>query len=402
LTLSATAILPGTHAWALSNATSGSKKKLVVVMLRGAVDGLNVVVPYGDPSYYQARKSIAIPRPGTDNGVIALDNDFGLHPVLAPLMPMWQDKTLAFVTSSGSPDKTRSHFDAQDYMESGVPGMKAVSTGWMNRLVSLLPDNHSPVRALNLGPTIPRILSGPASVANASIGKGGNRPLVVDRPNVEHAFEELYGNRTDALGKAFRDGIEARHTLSKDLEDEMAMSGRGAPSPNEAPNFGKTLASLITKDPKIQVAFLAFGGWDTHVNQGAGKGQLANKLTPLGAGLADLCEGLGDQYNDTTIVVMSEFGRTAHENGNGGTDHGHGNVMWLMGGSVRGGKVYGKYNSLASSDLYEGRDLPVSTDFRAVISSVLLGHMGLNGSEMDKIFPNFNSQHSDVANIINA
>jgi uncharacterized protein (DUF1501 family) len=404
IALSASNLLPGAHAWALSTEVNTNKKKLIVVMLRGAVDGLNVVVPYGDPSYYEIRKSIAVARPGSDLGAIALDRDFGLHPVLEGLMPMWKDKSLAFVTSSGSPDKTRSHFDAQDYMESGVPGMKAVSTGWMNRLVSLLPDNHSPVRALNLGPTIPRILSGPASVANASIGKGGNRPLVVDRPQVEQAFEEMYGSRGDALGKAFRDGIEARHTLSKDLalNEEMEMSGRGAPSPNEAPNFGKTLATLIVKDPKIQVAFLAFGGWDTHVNEGSGKGQLANKLTPLGNGLADLCNGLGDQYKDTTIVVMSEFGRTAHENGNGGTDHGHGNVMWLMGGAVRGGKVYGKYNGLASNDLYEGRDLPVSTDFRAVISSVLLGHMGLQSGQMEKIFPNFNTQYSDVANIINA
>jgi uncharacterized protein (DUF1501 family) len=400
-TFSLSMLLPGAQAWAFSNSTP-SKNKLVIVMLRGAVDGLNVVVPYGDSSYYHARSGIAIQPPGTADSALNLNGEFGLHPALAPLMPMWNEKTLAFVTSSGSPDATRSHFDAQDYMESGVPGAKLVTTGWMNRLITLLPDNHSPVRALNFGPTIPRILSGPATVANVEIGPAGNRPLVVDKPETEHIFEQLYGNRNDALGQAFREGIEARRTISKDLEDEMEMANRGAPLPQQNPNFGKKLASLLTKDDNVQVAFIAFGGWDTHVNQGAGKGQLANRLSPLGQGLAELIAGLGPKYSDTTIVVMSEFGRTAHENGNGGTDHGHGNTMWLLGGKVRGGQIYGKYDGLNTSRLYEGRDVPVSTDFRTVLSTVLLAHMGMGQDQLEKIFPNFTNGHSDVGNIINA
>jgi len=400
-TFSLSMLLPGAQAWAFSN-SQPSKNKLVVVMLRGAVDGLNVVVPYGDSSYYQARSGIAVQPPGTADGALNLNGDFGLHPSLAPLMPYWNSKSMAFVTSSGSPDATRSHFDAQDYMESGVPGAKLVTTGWMNRLITLLPDNHSPVRALNFGPTIPRILSGPGTVANVELGPQGTRPLVVDKPETEHIFEQLYGNRNDALGQAFREGIQARKTISKDLEDEMEMANRGAPTPAQNPNFGKKLAQLLTKDDTVQVAFIAFGGWDTHVNQGNGKGQLANKLAPLGQGLAEFAAGMGSKFNDTTVVVMSEFGRTAHENGNGGTDHGHGNSMWLLGGKVRGGQIYGKYDGLATARLYEGRDLPVNTDFRSVLSSVLLAHMGLSQDQLEKIFPNFVSSHSDVGNIINA
>jgi len=395
-------LLPEAGAWAFSNPSGDNKKRLVVILLRGAADGLNIVVPYGDPAYYQARSSIAVGKPGTESGVIDLDGNFGMHPALAPLEPMWKSRNLAFVTSAGSPDPTRSHFDAQDYMESGVPGVKVVSTGWMNRLITLLPDNQSPVRALNFGPTVPRILSGPASVANVPTGAAAGRKLVVDRPAIAQAFQQLYGKRDDALGKAFREGMEARQTLSKELSDEMEAANKGAPSPKDIPNFGKELAKLMTKDQTVQVAFIAFGGWDTHINQGAGKGQLANHLLPLAQGLADLVNGLGPIYKETNIVVMSEFGRTAHENGNGGTDHGHGNTMWVMGGDVHGGKVYGKYDSMASSDLYEGRDLPVSTDFRSVLSSVLVAHMGLHSPQMEKIFPNFNGGRSDVANIINA
>lgn len=399
--LSLSMILPGAQGWAFSN-DKPSKKKLVVVFLRGAVDGLSVVAPYGDGDYYRSRPSIAVAKPGEDQGLINLDGNFGMHPAMAALEPFWRDKSLAFVHATGSPDPTRSHFDAQDYMESGVPGSKSISTGWMNRTLSLLPDNHSPTRALNLGPTIPRILSGPSSVANVGIGKAGAMKMAVDRPQIAQVFNQLYGNRTDALGKAYREGMEAHSKITKELADEMEMANRGAPAPKDNPNFGKQLAKLIVKDPTVQVAFIAFGGWDTHVNQGQGKGQLANHLQPLGDGLADLIDGLGPSFDDTNILVMSEFGRTAHENGNRGTDHGHGNVMWLLGGDVRGGKVYGKYNGMASNALYEGRDLPVSTDFRNVISSVLMAHMGLPSQHLDKIFPNFSGAGGDVANIINA
>lgn len=393
-------LMPGAAGWAFKAARGTDKKRTVIVFLRGAVDGLNVVIPYADGDYYRARPSIAIPQPGQEFGALDLDGSFGLHPALSPLLPWWKDRTLAFVVAAGSPDPTRSHFDAQDYMESGLPGVKIANTGWLNRVLSLMPDNQSPVRAINFGPTIPRILAGPASVANVQIGGNGLRRSAVDRPAIASAFEALYSNRNDALGKAFREGLSARKTLNRELSDEMEMANRGAPLPQAS--FGKQLARLLVKDPTIQVAFIAFGGWDTHVNQGASRGQLANRLTPLGTGLAELVTELGDEYKDTVILVVSEFGRTAHENGNGGTDHGHGNMIWVIGGKVKGGRTYGTFSGLASSQLYEGRDLPVSTDFRSVIGAVLTAHVGLTDRDMGKIFPHFDYRQSDINNIINA
>jgi uncharacterized protein (DUF1501 family) len=387
-------IITGTQGWAFDNVTGGNGRRLIVVFLRGAVDGINVVVPYGDNHYYQIRRSIAIGKPGTDGGALDLDGYFGLNPALEPLMPFWRNKQLAFVHASGSPDETRSHFDAQDYMESGIPGTKVVSTGWMNRLLAELPNNGSPVRAINFGNTMPRIFSGPVPVAMADTGlvlTGRTVPL----PN-KSAIEQMYGGRGDALGAAFRQGLEAEKQLKNDLQggdgsanDVMMRASKGAPSPNALPNFGIKMAQLLKKDPSVQVSFMALGGWDTHINQGAGKGQLATKLGALGKGLAEMATALGPDFKNTTIVVMSEFGRTAHENGNGGTDHGHGNVMWVLGGDVNGGRVYGKWSSLADRDLHESRDLPVTTDFRTVMSSVLAEHMNLSSKGLERVFPEF-------------
>jgi len=396
-------LLPGASGWAFSNGNPDPKaKRLVVVLLRGAVDGLNVVIPYGDSRYYQVRHSIAIARPGQDAGALDLDGRFGLHPSLMPLMPFWQQGSLGFVHAAGSPDPTRSHFDAQDYMESGAPGNKVISTGWMNRLLAQMPENHSPIRALNFGPTMPRIFSGPAPVANIEVSARSGKKSALDRPAVAQAFQELYNDPKDPISKAFQEGMDAKRTISQDLEEEMVMANGGAPLPNNIPSFGKQLAKLMTKDPSVQLAFLAFGGWDTHVNQGAGRGQLANRLKPLGQGLADLANGLGPLFDNTTIMLMSEFGRTARENGNGGTDHGHGNAIWVLGGKVHGQKVYGKFNGLGSSDLYEARDVPVLTDFRSVVASVLEQHMGLASAGISKVFPQFSPSLSGIDGILKA
>lgn len=386
-------LIPGAQGFAFNNPNGSDGRKLIVIFLRGAIDGVNVVVPYGDDHYYQIRRSIAIPRPVTEGGVVDLDGYFGLNPALQALMPLWQSKKLAFVHASGSPDETRSHFDAQDYMESGVPGEKAISSGWMNRLLLQLPDNRSPVRALNFGPVLPRILAGSAPVGMASDVLGANaRPMNLPENS---PLRMMYGDRNDAMGDAFRNGVSARNQMVSDLnqgdDDRMMKASNGAPQPNTFPNFAPKISKLI-HDPSVQVAFIAFGGWDTHINQGGSKGQLANKLTGLGNGLADLVKNMGPDFDKTTIVVMSEFGRTAKENGNGGTDHGHGNVMWVLGGGVNGGKVYGKFSSLADRDLHESRDLPVTTDFRTVLSSVLAEHLELSGKGMSQIFPDFASR----------
>ncbi|MDZ4837047.1 MAG: DUF1501 domain-containing protein [Candidatus Melainabacteria bacterium] len=405
------------HSWAFSNGKDDPNgQKLVVVLLRGGVDGLNVVVPYGDNRYRQIRPTIALSR---SNGLLDLDGYWGMHPALAALNPLWSAGSLAFVHSCGSPDKTRSHFDAQNYIESGVPGQKSVSTGWMNRLVSQLPSKQSPLRAISLGPVLPKICAGPANVATIQKearggggGRGFNKRNRFGRAgggaggdNVNQVFSDMYGDLEGDLGKAFAEGKAARSKVNSIMAEaaseaasdnsmtrEQTLANRGALTPKASPEFGKQLATLMTKDPSIQVAFVDFGGWDTHVREGAEKGQLATHLTPLANGLSDLARGLGPMYKNTTIMVMSEFGRTARENGTGGTDHGHGNVMWLLGGGVSGGKVFGRWGGLADKDLNEARDLPTTTDYRSVASHILGEQLGLSQTQLASVFPGFQSR----------
>jgi uncharacterized protein (DUF1501 family) len=376
----------GRSAWAATS-DNPTGRKLVVVMLRGAVDGLNVVAPVGDENYLRLRPTIGLAAPGSDGGAINLDGYFGMHPALASLQPLWQEKKLAFVHASGSPDGTRSHFDAQDYMESATPGRKSTPDGWMNRLVAQLPGTSTPSRLLGIGPVMPRILSGSAAAINLPNGAAGTRANVLDRPAIGAAFDQLYAS--DArFGRAYQDGKNAHKEVMEAAESrEMQAADRGAPLPNGFPDDAARLATLMRNDPKIQLAFVALGGWDTHTNQGAGSGQLANRLAPLGQGLAVLAQRLGPLFEDTTIVVMSEFGRTAHENGNGGTDHGHGNVMWVLGGRVNGGKVYGDWPGLGDTALNEGRDLAVTTDFRSVLAQVADRHMRLGDKALAQVFP---------------
>lgn len=389
LALGAGILLPvGRSAWAVSApAANPTGKKLVVVMLRGAVDGLNVVAPVGDENYLRLRPTIGLAAPGMEGGALALDGYFGLHPALASLQPLWRANRLAFVHASGSPDATRSHFDAQDYMESATPGRKSTSDGWMNRLVAALPGPQSPSRLLGIGPVLPRILSGHAAAVNLPNVASAARADLLDRPAVKAAFDELYAGHP-RFGRAYADGRAAHREVMDALEShEMQAADRGAPLPNGFPDDAAHLAGLMRNDPNIQLAFVALGGWDTHANQGAAGGQLANRLAPLGQGLAVLAERLGPLFDDTIVVVMSEFGRTARENGNGGTDHGHGNVMWVMGGKVRGGKVYGDWEGVGDAKLNEGRDLPVTTDFRSVLAQISEEHLMLGDKRLEQVFP---------------
>jgi uncharacterized protein (DUF1501 family) len=379
-------VLLSPHAWAARTLDTSSKRRLIVVFLRGAVDGLNVVVPHGESAYYDARPTISLGRTNAKDGVIDLDGHFGLHPALEPLEGTWREGTLAFVHACGSPDPTRSHFDAQDFMESGTPGVKSTRDGWLNRSLAEIPGTHAPTEALSLGPTVPRILSGPLSVANIPLGRAAARPLPMDRPMIETAFDRLYtGN--DSISRAYRDGRQARQRLISELTQDMAEANAGAPSPQGFSDDTDRLARLIGRDPTIRVAFMALGGWDTHINQGAANGQLAGHLKPLGEGLASLAKSLGPSYQDTVILVISEFGRTMHENGNGGTDHGHGNVMWVMGGPVKGRKIYGHWPGLSTASLYQERDLAVTTDFREPIATVLRSHLQFSDSQIARVFP---------------
>jgi len=390
------------NGWA-ARATDDDKnhKRLVVVFLRGAADGLNVVVPYSDSSYYVSRPTIAVPRPNESGGALRLDGHFGLHPALTSVMPLWEKGTLAFVHASGSPDPSRSHFDAQDFMETATPGLAKTPDGWLNRLLGVLPGMRSSSEALSVGPTLPRILSGPIPAANLPLGKAGKRPTPLDRPEIQAAFDRLYtGN--DPLSVAYREGEASRKKLLAELTEEMQMADQGAPSPVGFADEAKNLGRLMARDPGLKVAFIALGGWDTHINQGSVQGQLPNRLNALGESLSTFVQALGSAYSDTVILVMSEFGRTVHENGNTGTDHGHGNVMWVMGGNVRGGKVYGQWPGLSANELYEGRDLAVTTDFREVISVVLESQFGLTSSQLNKVIPRGPKPTRDTREMVRA
>jgi uncharacterized protein (DUF1501 family) len=374
----------------LVSAQSASQKKLVVVMLRGAVDGLSVVAPYAEPEYAASRPQIALPPPGADEGLLKLDAMFGLHPALAPLKRHWDGGQLAFVHASGSPDPTRSHFDAQDYLESGTPGRKSTPDGWLNRLLGVLPGEPAPTRAISQGSTPPRIFAGTASVANLGLGPNAMQRRAIDNPQLQAGLAKLYASDAQLSG-TLRDTTEGRSGMARSMAaGERSMdpnADAGAPSARSFAADARRLGTLIRKDPHTQLAFTAVGGWDTHVNQGAARGQLANRLASLGEGLDALSAGLGDAYKDTVIVVVSEFGRTLRQNGNGGTDHGRGNVMWLMGGPIAGGQVLGDWPGLDKSALADGRDLAVANDFRQVLSPLLQRHLGLTETALATVLP---------------
>ncbi|MDJ0535439.1 MAG: DUF1501 domain-containing protein [Xenococcaceae cyanobacterium MO_207.B15] len=361
-----------------------NRKRLITIFLRGAIDGLNVVVPHQESDYYEARPTIAIPYPKEKEGVIDLNGFFGLHPALKDILPLWQEKTLAFIHNSGSPNGTRSHFDAQDYMESGTPGIKSTPDGWMNRLLARLPEDR-PTQAVNVGNTTPKILQGKIAVANLSPGANSTRPISIDRPQVSSAFDLMYGGQ-DSLSKAYQEGLKARGIILEELNQEMMSANRNAGGVDKFVDDAKEVAQLIVSDARTQLAFMEVGGWDTHISQ---KPVFNRSLPNLGKGLATLVKGLGSVYSDTVIVVISEFGRTVKENGNAGTDHGHGNVMWLLGGGVRGGQVYSQWEGLAESELYEGRDLPVTVDFRDAISHILQDHLSVSNQDLGYIFPKY-------------
>jgi len=387
----ASILLPfGREAFALSSESIPTRKKLIVIMLRGAVDGLSVVAPTSDVNYSRLRPTIALSRPGKENGAIDLDGYFSLHPALADLQSLWGEKKLAFVHASGSPDNTRSHFDAQDYMETGTPGRKSTDDGWMNRLLSALPGEKTPTRALAVGPVMPRILSGPTVATNIANGDGATRATLLDNPAVGKAFDQMYQGKTQ-FAQQYQDSKTAHNDLVKASKGDKVemMASNGAPLPSGFPGDASRLATMMRNDDRIQMVFMGLGGWDTHVNQGNAKGKLANLLAPLGQGLATLAKQLEGVFENTTIVVMSEFGRTVRENGTGGSDHGHGNLMWLLGGKVNGGRIHGRWPGLSNEALFEGRDLAVTTDFRSVLAHVAGRHLQLTDQQLANVFPSF-------------
>jgi uncharacterized protein (DUF1501 family) len=381
---------------------TGRRKTLVTIFQRGAVDGLNMVVPFGERAYYELRPSLAIPKPQSGNTEAAIDLDgfFGLHPMLASMKPLWEAKRLAIVEAVGSPDNTRSHFDAQDYMESGTPGRKSTEDGWLNRLLQSKQERDaSPFRAVSMTQNMPRALQGRApALAITSLSDFTIRAGRYSQ-SVQGGFEALYDQGvSDVLSGTGRETFEAVDFLKR-VNPAQYKPENGAQYPRTA--YGNSLlqiAQLIKAGVGLEVAFTESGGWDTHVNQGNARGQLAIRLQEFGAGLAALVRDLGARMDDVVVLTMSEFGRTARENGNRGTDHGHANAMFVVGNGVRGGRVYGEWPGLRSDQLYEGRDLALTTDFRDVFGELAQKHLGSNN--LQAIFPGYQSSAQKFRGVI--
>ncbi|HEY3936574.1 MAG TPA: DUF1501 domain-containing protein [Bryobacteraceae bacterium] len=363
------------------------KKILIAIFQRGAVDGLNVVIPHGEPAYYALRPSIALPRPdGTDASAIDLDGRFGLNPALRSLKPLWDSKQLAIVEAVGSPDPTRSHFDAQDYMESGTPGRKATCDGWLNRAMQPEP-RPSPLRAVSLSPDLPLTMRGKnEALAIANLGD-----FRVRDAGIAATFASMYGASTDqVLNGTARETFDAVKLVQSIQKSPYTPANRAKYPAGRLGQSLEQIARLIKADVGLEVAFTDVGGWDTHVNEVAAQphqGQLANLLRDFGGALAAFSLDMGDRMADITVVTMSEFGRTVKENGDRGTDHGHANVMFVLGGRVLGGKVYGEWPGLEREQLYEGRDLNVTTDFRCVLSELVFKQMA--NHTVATVFPGF-------------
>ena len=367
--------------------TASDRPILVCLFQRGAVDGLNMIVPHGESLYYRERPRIAIPA----KDVIDLDGHFGLHPSLAPLRSLWDNKSLAVLHAIGSPDSTRSHFDAQDYMESGTPGLKATSDGWLNRYCSHDREHaDTPFRAVAFGPQLPRILAGSApSLAIDDLQAFGLRvPQDAARDRLTRAFEELYdGAGTGLLASSSREGFEAIQMLKRADATQYRPAGDIQYPPGR---LGRTLlqiAQLIKANVGLEIAFADCTGWDTHVNQGSSEGQLSARLRELGLALSAFTGDLGDRMRNVVVLTMSEFGRTIRENGNSGTDHGHATAMLVAGGPVNGGRVLGRWPGLEMEQRFEGRDVPVTTDFRDLFGEILTRHLG--ATDLTPVFPGY-------------
>ena len=371
----------------MAEATATTGRRLVVIFQRGAADGLNVVVPYRERNYYDMRPGIAIPQ----NQVLDLDGFFGLHPSLAPFKPLYDQGHLAIVHAAGSPDMSRSHFDAQDFMESGTPGFKGTEDGWLNRALQEEDlrhrQQHTAFRALALGSQVPRTLSGKVpAIALASVNSfavGGRGPAPSPAAN---AFQAMYGQTSDSI---FHATGEETFAAVKMLHDANPMQYKPAPGieypNNEFGNNMKQIAQLLKSNLGVEAAFTDVGGWDTHQNQGGVNGQLADRLREFSSAIAAFWRDMGDEAENITLVTMSEFGRTARQNGTGGTDHGHANAMFVLGGQVKGGKVYGRWPGLANEQLNEGRDLAVTTDFRQVLGEAVTQSIGVRN--LNLVFP---------------
>jgi uncharacterized protein (DUF1501 family) len=373
-----------------AEAADGRRRVLVAIFQRGAVDGLNMIIPHGERAYYSSRPTIAISRPGSGaDAAVDLDGFFGLHPRMAPLQPLFDRRELAIIHAAGSPDSTRSHFDAQDYMESGTPGVKSTRDGWLNRCLHAREHRDAtPFRAVALAPQLPRSLQGTANaLAIGRLGQFGIR-AGMESERVAASFETEYAAAADrVLQDTGRDAFDAIRIL-KSADPSKYRPANGSQYPRSG--FGEALrqiAQLVKADVGLEIAFAETGNWDHHVNEGAATGQLALRLDDFARSIAAFTTDLGERMSDVLVLTMSEFGRAVAENGNRGTDHGHGNAMLAIGAGVRGGKVYGAWPGLEPHQRFEGRDLAVTTDFRDVFAEVATRHLRIE--DASRVLPGY-------------
>ncbi len=376
--------------WAAADVQAASTKKdaiFVFIIQRGAMDGLSLLAPVGDPEYFKLRPNIAIKTLGTKEH-FGIESHFALHPGASALQPLWSDGSLSFVVQAGSPDSTRSHFDAQDFLESGAPGTKTVTDGFLSRALGNLP-HAGPLSAIALQPSMPKVLQGNALAISMNSLKDYSLRGSFEKP--EHAMENFEAMYQSAASKVLREtGISAFHsmqslqskTANKDFNEFLKLF----PKNTTGRRLGE-IAWMIKSGMGLQIAVTDIGGWDTHVYQGAGTGKLADRIRELSEGIAAFKTALGPEWSRVVLATTTEFGRTVAENGTQGTDHGHGSVMMVAGGSVRGGKVLGQWTDLKKANLYEERDVPVTTDFRQVFSEILSSHMGIK--DLAKVFPHW-------------
>ena len=394
-------VLPGFARRALAAEDgAASRKVMAFLFLRGALDGMEVVAPYGEPRFAELRPTLALPPPGaepkSDTGPGPLLDlgveGFGLHPSLEPLLPLWREGTLAFVHAVGSPDATRSHFDAQDFLELGTPGVKATRDGWMARAMAQVHGHRTPVDAVAVSQRLPRSLQGdPEALAFANLDQLRVRPIAgaprgpEGRTLARQTFEALYETAPDgAVAASAKEAFAAVALLDEKFAGRSFRPGEDGYPPAPIGQSLRLLAALIKSDVGLRVGFCEVSGWDTHVQQ---KGVLARNLADLGKALAAFRADLGPLIDEVVLVAATEFGRTARQNGTLGTDHGHGSVAFVLGGRVAGGKIHGRWPGLSDDQLFEGRDLAVTTDLRAVLAAVARAQLG--ASDLQRLFPGY-------------
>lgn len=384
LAVAAGLALPATRLWAVPT-SGGDPTRLLVVLLRGAYDGLSAVVPYSEPFYYEARPNIAIPAPqaGDPWATIRLDGRWGLHPMLADSAgDLFAHKQLAFVPFCGTGFVSRSHFQAQDWLEAGkLPEQRpSADDGFLNRLVQQL--GGDPHAAIGFTQALPLALRGPVKVPNTPVVQRRARPL-----SAAYESQVLAMYQGHALEPVLREGLGLKRALNMELAEEMDASGRDAVSASGFALEAQRVARYMRDQPALNIGFMDVGGWDTHIGQGAAQGLLATRLAALGRGIEIFAQALGPQWRNTVVVVLSEFGRTFRENGSRGTDHGHGNVLWLAGGAVAGGKMVGEQTNLTAASLHQQRDMPVLNEYRAVLAEVMVRMYGLSANALQAVFP---------------